>query len=101
MFRMREHLPVRHVNRLHAGDFVVTRDNLRGGSQTEPCRTEPFRSRFARLAVNFASENLGMVGLGFSFTRLHHKMERAVSMVNIGGRQAQSGLGWLIDRSDS
>ena len=40
----------------------------------------------AGLAMNFAGEAAGSMGLSFFFHKTgHHKLERAVSYVNIGG----------------
>ena len=39
----------------------------------------------AGLALNFAGENVGVVGISYLFHKTgHHKLERFVSMVNIG-----------------
>jgi hypothetical protein len=77
-----------------AGDFVVTRDNLRGGGQELNPVVNLFGHSSTGLAVNFASENLGMIGLSYFFHKTgHHKMERAVSMVNIGGSASAVGFG--------
>jgi hypothetical protein len=68
-----------------AADFVVTRDNLRGGGQELNPITRVFSGSSAGLAMNFAGETAGVVGLSYFFHKTgHHKMERAVSMLNIG-----------------
>jgi hypothetical protein len=67
-------------------DFVVTRDNLRNGGQELNPVTRVFSSSTAGLAMNFAGETVGVVGLSYFFHRTgHHRLERAVSMLNIGG----------------
>jgi len=68
-----------------AADFVVTRDNLRsGGAELNPV-TRVFSGSTTGLAVNFAGETAGVVGLSYFFHKTgHHKMERAISMLNIG-----------------
>lgn len=72
-----------------AADFVVTRDNLRGGGQELNPVTRVFCGSTAGLAMNFAGETAGVVGLSYFFHKTgHHKMERAVSMINIGGSAA-------------
>jgi len=77
-----------------AGDFVVTRDNLRAGGQELNPVVNVFGHSSTGLAVNFAGENLGMVGLSYFFHKTgHHKMERAVSMLNIGGSASAVGFG--------
>jgi hypothetical protein len=68
-----------------AADFVVTRDNLRSGGRELNPITSWFTGSTAGLAVNFAGETAGVVGLSYLFHKTgHHKMERAVSMLNIG-----------------
>jgi len=48
------------------------------------------------LAANFAGETAGVVGLSYFFHRTgHHRLERAVSMVNIGGSGAAVSFGLL------
>jgi hypothetical protein len=69
-----------------SADFIVTRDNLRSGGQEFNPVTRVFSGSTAGLAMNFAGETAGVVGLSYFFHRMgHHKLERAVSMVNIGG----------------
>jgi hypothetical protein len=46
-----------------AADFVVTKDNLRGGGQELNPVTRVFTGSTAGLAVNFAGETAGVVGL--------------------------------------
>jgi hypothetical protein len=68
-----------------AADFVVTRDNLRAGGQELNPVTRVFCGSTAGLAVNFAGETVGVVGLSYLFHKTgHHRLERAVSMLNIG-----------------
>jgi hypothetical protein len=72
-----------------AADFVVTKDNLRGGGQELNPVTRVFTGSTAGLAVNFAGETVGVVGLSYFFHKTgHHKLERAVSMLNIGASGA-------------
>jgi hypothetical protein len=74
---------------LNAADFVVTRDNLRGGGRELNPVTSLFSGSTAGLAVNFAGETAGVVGLSYAFHKMgHHKLERLVSMVNIGSSAA-------------
>jgi hypothetical protein len=74
---------------LSAADFVVTRDNLReGGRELNPV-TSLFSGSAAGLAVNFAGETAGVIGLSYALHKMgHHKLERLVSMVNIGSSAA-------------
>jgi hypothetical protein len=72
-----------------AADFVVTRDNLRGGGQELNPVTRLFSGSTAGLATNFAGETAGVLGLSYFFHKTgHHKMERYVSMVNISSSAA-------------
>jgi hypothetical protein len=75
-------------------DFVVTRDNLRSGGHEINTVVSVFGHSSAGLAMNFAGENLGVVGLSYFFHKTgHHKMERAVSMLNIGASGAAVTFG--------
>jgi hypothetical protein len=70
-------------------DFVVTKDNLRGGGQELNPVTRVFSGSTAGLAMNFVGETAGVVGLSYFFHKTgHHKLERAISMLNIGGSAA-------------
>ena len=77
-----------------AGDFVVTRDNLRSGGQEMNPVVGVFGHSSAGLAMNFAGETVGVIGLSYFFHKTgHHKMERAVSIFNIGGSAAAVTFG--------
>jgi hypothetical protein len=66
-------------------DFFVTRNNLRNGGQELNPVTRVFSGSTAGLAVNFAGEAVGVVAVSYLFHKTgHHKLERAVSMLNIG-----------------
>ena len=72
-----------------AADFVVTRNNLRGGGQELNPVTRVFSGSTTGLAVNFAGETVGVIGLSYFFHKTgHHKLERAVSVLNIGASAA-------------
>jgi hypothetical protein len=72
-----------------AGDFVVTRDNLRSGGQELNPMVGVFGHSSAGLAMNFVGETAGVVALSYFFHKTgHHKLERAVSLLNIGGSAA-------------
>jgi len=72
-----------------AADFVVTRDNLRAGGQELNPVTRVFSGSTAGLAMNFAGETAGVVGVSYIFHKTgHHKLERLVSMLNIGSSAA-------------
>jgi hypothetical protein len=67
-----------------AADFVVTKDNLHNGGQELNPVTRAFTSSTPALAVNFAGETAGVIGLSYFFHKTgHHKLERAISMLNI------------------
>jgi hypothetical protein len=79
-----------------AADFVVTGDNLRSGGQELNPVTRVFSGSTTGLAVNFAGETAGVVGLSYVFHKTgHHKLERAVSMLNIGSSAAAVTFGML------
>lgn len=71
---------------LNAADFAVTRANLQSGGKEMNPLVRVFGNSTAGLAVNFAGETAGVMGVSYFFHRTgHHKLERAVSYVNIGG----------------
>jgi hypothetical protein len=77
-----------------AADFVVTRDNLRNGGQELNPITRVFTGSTPALAMNFAGETAGVVGLSYFFHKTgHHRLERAVSLLNIGGSAAAVSFG--------
>lgn len=66
-------------------DFLVTRANLQNGGQELNPVTRMFGSSTTGLAVNFVGESIGVIGISYMFHKTgHHKLERAVSMLNIG-----------------
>jgi len=77
------------VAALSTADFATTRVNLQnGGKELDPV-TRPFGRSTAGLAVNFAGETAGVIGLSYCFHKTrHHKLERLTSMVNIGASTA-------------
>lgn len=66
-------------------DFAVTRANLQsGGRELNPVARMMGTSTPA-LAANFAGETAGLISVSYLFHRTgHHRLERAVSYVNIG-----------------
>ena len=70
---------------LNGADFAVTRSNLQnGGHELNPI-VRVFGRSTPALAVNFAGETAGVIGLSYFFHKTgHHKLERLVSVVNIG-----------------
>jgi hypothetical protein len=74
---------------LSAADFAVTRSNLQNGGQELNPVTRVFGTSTAGLALNFAGETAGVVGLSYFFHKTgHHKLERLVSLVNAGSSAA-------------
>ena len=75
-------------------DFFVTRANLQSGGQELNPVTRMFGRSSAGLAANFAGETIGVIGISYFFHKTgHHKLERAVSMVNIGSSAAAVSFG--------
>jgi len=70
-------------------DFFLTRSNLdHGGQELNPV-TRVFSGSTAGLAMNFAGETAGVVGHSYVFHKTgHHKIERVISMLNIGASAA-------------
>jgi hypothetical protein len=69
----------------NAADFAVTRANLQSGGRELNPIVRTFGRSNAGLAMNFAGETVGVISLSYFFHRTgHHKLERAVSLVNIG-----------------
>jgi hypothetical protein len=73
------------VAALSAADFAVTRSNLQdGGKELNPV-TRVFSGSTAGLAVNFAGQTAGIIGLSYLFHKTgHHQLERFTPMLNIG-----------------
>ncbi len=69
----------------NAADFAVTRANLQSGGRELNPIVRTFGRSSAGLAINFAGETAGAISLSYFFHKTgHHKLERAVSLVNIG-----------------
>jgi len=73
------------VAALSAADFAVTRANLQnGGKELNPV-TRLFSGSTAGLAVNFAGQTAGIIGLSYYFHKTgHHQLERITPMLNLG-----------------
>jgi hypothetical protein len=72
-----------------AADFIVTKDNLHSGGQELNPITRMFTGSTTALAMNFAGETAGVIGLSYFFHKTgHHKLERAVSLLNISASGA-------------
>lgn len=65
-------------------DFELTRYSLQNrGRELNPV-VRVFTGSTATLAVNFVGESVGVVGISYFFHKTgHHKLERAVSILNI------------------
>ncbi len=75
-------------------DFFVTRANLQSGGQELNPVTRMFGRSSAGLAANFVGETIGVIGISYFFHKTgHHKLERAVSLVNIGSSAAAVSFG--------
>jgi hypothetical protein len=69
---------------LSGADFAVTRANLQSGGQELNPMVRIFGRSSAGLAVNFAGETAGVIGLTYFFHRTgHHRLERLVSVANM------------------
>jgi hypothetical protein len=70
---------------LSAADFAVTRANLQNGGRELNPVVRFFGTSTPALAANFAGETAGIIGLSYFFHRTgHHKLERVLTMLNIG-----------------
>ena len=69
---------------LNTADFFVTRANLQSGGQEMNPVVRIFGRSTPGLAMNFAGETAGVIGLSYFFHRTgHHKLERVISYVNM------------------
>lgn len=82
------------VGATSAADFCVTHANLaHGGRELNPV-TRVLAGSTTGLAFNFAGETAGSIGLSYVFhTTGHHKLERIMSFVNIGGSAGAVAFG--------
>jgi hypothetical protein len=79
---------------LTGADFAVTRANLQNGGRELNPMVRMFGRSTPGLAVNFAGETAGVIGLSYFFHKTgHHKLERAVTMVNIGASAGAVSFG--------
>jgi len=70
---------------LNGADFAITRSNLQNGGQELNPIVRVFGRSTPGLALNFAGETAGVVTLGYFFHKTgHHRLERLVSVVNMG-----------------
>jgi hypothetical protein len=67
-----------------AGDFAVTRMNLRNGGRELNPMVQPFTGSTAALASNFAGQTAGVIAVSYLFHRSgHHRLERWAPVANI------------------
>jgi hypothetical protein len=79
-------------------DFGVTRMNLQNGGQELNPIVRGFGRSTPALMMNFAGETAGVLSLSYFFHRSgHHRLERMVSVVDIGGSVGAVAFG-LIHR---
>jgi hypothetical protein len=79
-----------------AADFAVTRANLQSGGRELNPMVRPFGRSSAGLAMNFAGETAAVISLSYFFHKTgHHKMERAVSIVNIASSMGAVSYGLM------
>ena len=71
---------------LSTADFAVTRANLQNGGREVNPLVRPFANSTAGLALNFAVQGAGSLGLSYFFHRTnHHRLERITPILNIVG----------------
>lgn len=72
-----------------AADFAVTHANLQNGGRELNPMTRLLSGSTAGLAVNFAGETAGVVGLSYFFHKTgHHRLERLTPLINFGASAA-------------
>lgn len=77
-----------------AADFCVTRANLASGGRELNPVTRILSGSTPGLAVNFALETGSVIGASYLLHETgHHKLERIVSVANIGGSVAAVAFG--------
>ena len=79
---------------LNGIDFAVTRANLQSGGRELNPVVRMFGTSTSGLAANFAGETVSVITISYFFHKTgHHKLERVVSMVNIGSSTGAIGYG--------
>jgi hypothetical protein len=79
---------------LNTADFAVTRANLQSGGQELNPVVRVFGRSTPSLAMNFIGETAGVISLSYFFHKTgHHKLERAVSLINTGSSAGAVGYG--------
>jgi hypothetical protein len=81
---------------LNGADFAVTRANLQSGGQELNPVVRVFGRSTGGLAVNFIGETVGVISLSYFFHKTgHHKLERIVSVANIGSSAGAVSYGLM------
>ena len=81
---------------LNGADFAVTRANLQSGGRELNPVVRVFGRSTVGLAANFVGETAGVITLSYFFHKTgHHKMERAVSLINIGSSAGAMSFGLM------
>ena len=79
---------------LNGADFAVTHANLQNGGRELNPVVRIFGRSAPGLAVTFGGETAGVMGFAyFLHKRGHHKLERLISMANIGASAGAMGYG--------
>jgi hypothetical protein len=81
---------------LNTGDFFVTRSNIQSGGRELNPVVRVFGRSSSGLAVNFAGETAGFIGLSYFLHKTgHHRLERIASTVDIGGSAGAVAYGLM------
>jgi hypothetical protein len=81
---------------MNGADFAVTRANLQSGGQELNPVVRIFGRSTAGLAVNFVGETAAVATISYLFHKTgHHKLERAVYLVNIGSSAGAVSFGLM------
>jgi hypothetical protein len=71
---------------LNMADFAVTRANLQSGGRELNPVVRIFGKSTGGLAMNFAGETVGVIGVSYFLHKTgHHSLERVASTIDIGG----------------
>ena len=79
----------------NVADFTVTYHNLQSGGRELNPVVRIFGRSAPGLALNFGGQTAGVMGFSYFLHKTgHHKMERMVSVVNIGASMGAVGYGF-------
>lgn len=83
----------------NVADFTVTYRNLQSGGRELNPVVRIFGRSAPGLALNFGGQTAGVMGFSYFLHKTgHHKMERMVSVVNIGASMGAVGYGFAHRR---